>query len=156
MTTRLLAAPVLLLVATVLAGCGAKSNQPTAQERDLGPASTKILGGTADAKYLHIFSASISTAVAGAPRFAATLLYVGTGSDQLVRVKTPLGNATVAQSLDAESAVPISVPLHSTGDALVPGPGSTVSVTVRLADHGAVTLTVPIVGPTPSSPPTSS
>jgi hypothetical protein len=31
-----------------------------------------------------------------------------------------------------------------------------VSVTVRLADHGAVTLTVPIVGPTPSSSPTSS
>jgi hypothetical protein len=154
MTTPVLAA--LLLVATVLAGCGAKSNQPTAQERDLGPASTKILGGTADSKFLHIFSASISTAAAGAPRLSATVLYVGTGSDRLVRVTSPLGNATLTQSLDAESAVPISVPLHATGDALVPGPGSTVAVTVRLADHGAVTLRVPIVGPAPSSSPTSS
>jgi hypothetical protein len=61
---------------------------------------------TADAKYLHIFSASISTEVAE-PRFSTTLLYGGAGSDRLVRVTTPLGNATVAQSLDAESAVPI-------------------------------------------------
>ena len=157
MTTSVLAAPALLILATVLAGCGAKSNQPTAQERDLGPASTKILGGTADAKYLHIFSASISTDVAGAPRFAATLLYVGAGSDQLVRVKTPLGSATVAQSLATESAVPISVPLHAAGNVAVAArPGSTVPVTVRLAEHGAVTLSVPIVGPTPSPAPTSS
>jgi hypothetical protein len=41
------------------------------------------------------------------PRFSTTLLYGGAGSDRLVRVTTPLGNATVAQSLDAESAVPI-------------------------------------------------
>jgi hypothetical protein len=155
MTTPLLAAPALLLLATVLAGCGAKSNQPTAQERDLGPASTKILGGTADAKYLHVFSASISTAVAGAPRLSATLLYVGAGSDRLVRVRTPLGNATLAQTLDAETAVPISVPLQPAGN-VAARPGSTVPVTVRLADHGAVTLQVPIVGPTPSTPPTSS
>jgi len=154
MTTSALA--VILLVATVLTGCGAKSNQPTAQERDLGPASTKILGGTADSAFLHIFSASISTAVPGAPRLSATLLYVGAGSDRLVRVTTPLGNARVAQTLDAESAVPISVPLQRTGDLLEPGPGSTVSVTVRLADHGSVTLRVPIVGPTPSTPPTTS
>jgi hypothetical protein len=144
MTTSVLTAPALLLLATVLAGCGTKSNQPTAQERDLGPASTKILGGTADAKYLHIFSASISTETAAEPRFSATLLYVGAGSDRLVRIKTPLGNATVAQSLDAESAVPISVPLHPAGT-VAARPGSTVSVTVRLADHGAVTLSVPIV-----------
>jgi hypothetical protein len=155
MTAKVLA--ILVLVATVLSGCGAKGNQPTAQERDLGPASTTILGGTADSKYLHVFSASISTAVAGGPRFAATVLYVGAGSDRLVRVKTPLGNATLAQALAAESAVPVSVPLHSPNNVSVAGrPGSTVSVTVRLADHGAVTLRVPIVGPAPSSPPTSS
>jgi hypothetical protein len=144
MTTPFLAAPALLLLATVLAGCGPKSNQPTAQERDLGPASTTILGGAAERKYLHIFSASISKQLTGAPRFSATLLYVGAGSDRLVGVTTPLGNATVAQSLDAESAVPISVPLKPAGT-VAARLGSTVSVTVRLADHAAVTLRVPIV-----------
>jgi hypothetical protein len=154
-TTRLITVPGLMITAVaVLTACGGHSNQPTAQERDLGPASTKILGGTADSRYLHIFSASISTEVAGAPRFSATLLYVGTGSDQLVRVNSPLGDATVAQSLDAESAVPISVPLHP-GGTVAARPGSTVPVTVRLADHGSVTLSVPIVGP-PTSPPTTS
>jgi hypothetical protein len=152
---RLITVPGLLITAVAaLTACGGHSNQPTAQERDLGPASTKILGGTADGKYLHIFSASISTERAGAPRFSATLLYVGDGSDRLVRVNTPLGDATVAQSLNAESAVPISVPLHP-ASSVAARPGSTVPVTVRLADHGSVTLIVPIVGP-PTSPPTTS
>jgi hypothetical protein len=147
MTTRLLLGPAVVLVATVLAGCGAKGNQPTAQERDLGPASTKILGGAADGKYLHVFSASISTAAAGAPRFSATLLYVGTGSDRLVHVTTPLGTATLAQSLGADAAVPVNVPLRAHGDLAAAPTGSTLRVTVRLADHGSVALSVPVVGP---------
>jgi hypothetical protein len=159
MTTRLLVAPAVVLVAAVLAGCGAKGNQPTAQERDLGPASTKILGGAADGKYLHIFSASISTVAAGTPRFSATLLYVGTGSDRLIHVTTPLGSATLAQPLDADSAVPINVPLRIPHGAVASAAtGSTMRVTVRLADHGSVALSVPIVGPasTPTATSTSS
>jgi hypothetical protein len=149
MTTRLLVAPAVLLVATVLAGCGAKGNQPTAQERDLGPVSTKILGGAADGKYLHVFSASISTVAAGAPRFSATFLYVGTGSDRLVHVTTPLGTATLAQPLGADSAVPVDVPLRIPhGAGAFATTGSTLRVSVRLAEHGSVALTVPVVGPT--------
>jgi hypothetical protein len=148
MTTRVLSAPAFVLAAIVLAGCGAKGNQPTAQERDLGPASTKILGGTADGRYVHIFSASISTVAAGAPRFSATFLYVGTGSDRLVHVTTPLGNAKFAQPLDAEAAVPVNVVLHARSGALVAATtGSTVRVSVKLADHGSLALSVPIVGP---------
>jgi hypothetical protein len=139
-----------LAALAALTGCGSHGNQPTAQERDLGPTSTRILGGTADSRYLHVFSASISTALPDQPRFDATLLYVGTGSDRLVRVRTPLGNATVTQSLDADSAVPVSVPLH--GSAASARSGSTVSVSIQLADHPGVTLHVPIVGPTTSSP----
>jgi hypothetical protein len=150
MTARaLVTAAVILTAAAALASCGGASNQPTAQERDLGPASTKILGGTADTRYLHVFSASISITAPGAPRFSATLLYVGTGSDQLIRVVTPLGDASLTQSLTTDSAVPISVPLHVPGNVAVAArAGSTVSVSVRLADHGTVGLTVPIVGPT--------
>jgi hypothetical protein len=157
MTTRLWVAPAVVLVATVLAGCGAKSNQPTAQERDLGPASTKILGGASDGKYLHVFSASISTVAAGAPRFSATLLYVGTGSDRLVHVTTPLGTAALAQPLIAESAVPINVPLRLPRGALAAAAtGSTMRVTIRLADHGSLALSVPIVGPAATPTTTSS
>jgi hypothetical protein len=157
MTTRLLVAPAVVLVAAVLAGCGAKGNQPTAQERDLGPASTKILGGAADGKYLHIFSASISTITVGAPRFSATFLYVGTGSDRLVHVTTPLGSATLAQPLGADAAVPVNVPLRAHGDLAAAPTGSTLQVTVRLAEHGSVGLAVPVVGPasTPTATPTS-
>jgi hypothetical protein len=148
MTTRALAAPALLVAAIVLAGCGAKGNQPTAQERDLGPASTKILGGTADGRYVHIFSASISTVAAGAPRFSATFLYVGTGSDRLIHVTTPLGTAKLAQPLDPEAAVPVNVALHAPSGALAAATtGSTVRVSVKLADHGSLALSVPIVGP---------
>jgi hypothetical protein len=158
MTTRLLAAPVVVLVATVLAGCGAKSNQPTAQERDLGPASTTILGGAADGKYLHVFSASISTVAAGSPRFSATFLYVGTGSDRLVHVTTPLGTAALTQPLGADAAVPVNVALRVAHGAIAAATtGSTVRVSVRLADHGSVALSVPIVGPasTPTATATS-
>jgi hypothetical protein len=148
----LVTAAVTVTAAAVLAGCGGASNQPTAQERDLGPVSTKILGGTADTRYLHVFSASISTTAPGAPRFSATLLYVGTGSDQLIRVVTPLGDASLTQSLTTDSAVPVSIPLHTPGNVAVAArAGSTVPVSVRLADHGAVAFRVPIVGPTSSS-----
>jgi hypothetical protein len=154
MTARSVVMPALLVLTAVgLTGCGGGS-QPTAQERDLGPPSTKILGGTADSKYLHVFSASISTVVPGAPRFSATILYVGTGSDRLVHVTSPLGAASLAQSLETDTAVPINVPLQTPSDTVVAArSGSTVSVTVRLADHGTVTLAVPIVGPTPTPTP---
>jgi hypothetical protein len=144
MTARSVVMPALLVLTAVgLTGCGGGS-QPTAQERDLGPPSTKILGGTADSKYLHVFSASIST----------TILYVGTGSDRLVHVTSPLGAASLAQSLETDTAVPINVPLQTPSDTVVAArSGSTVSVTVRLADHGTVTLAVPIVGPTPTPTP---
>jgi hypothetical protein len=156
MTTRLLVAPAVLLVASVLAGCGAKSSQPTAQERDLGPASTKILGGAADGKYLHVFSASISTVAGSAPRFSATFLYVGAGSDRLVHVTTPLGTATLAQPLIAEAAVPITVPLRIPhGETATGASGSTMRVSVRLADHGGLAFTVPIVGPASAPTPTA-
>jgi hypothetical protein len=154
MTARPIALSALLVLTAVgLTACGGGS-KPTAQERDLGPPSTRILGGTADSKYLHVFSASISTIAPGAPRFSATLLYVGTGSDRLVRVTSPLGSATLAQGLETDVAAPISVPLRtrSATDAAA-GTGSTVPVSVQLADHGTVTFTVPIVGPTPTPTP---
>jgi hypothetical protein len=146
MTSRLLVAPAVVLLAAVLAGCGAKSNQPTAQERDLGPASTTILGGAADGKYLHVFSASISTLAAGGSRFSATFLYVGSGSDRLVRVTTPLGTATLAQPLGGDAAVPVDVPLRIPAATAPAATGSTVRVSVRLADHGGLSLTVPVIG----------
>jgi hypothetical protein len=138
-----------LLGAGLLTGCGGHSDQPTAQERDLGPASTGILGGSADTRYLHVFSASISAPRAVAPRFSATVLYVGPGNDQLVRITTPLGDATLTQPLSDDSAVPIDVPLHGprTGPST---PGSTVSVSVQLANHGPVGFAVPLVGPAPT------
>jgi hypothetical protein len=147
MTGRL-AVPLLGLTAVAVAGCGATSNQPTARQRDLGPAGTKILGGTADGRYLHVFSASNSTVAAGPPRFSATFLYVGTGSDRLVRVTTPLGTAALSQPLVAESAVPVDVPLRVPHAAMpLAATGSTVRASVRLAEHGSLALTVPIVGP---------
>jgi hypothetical protein len=151
MTARTRSLPVLLLTAAaVLAGCGGGGgNQPTAQERDLGPVSTKVLGGTADSQYLHIFSAAITVGASGAPRFSATLLYVGSGSDRLVHVTTPLGDATLAQPLDDDSAVPISIGLQGSRNGPTT-PGSTVSVSVRLARHGAVGFVVPLVGPVPA------
>jgi hypothetical protein len=147
--TRVLLVPALVLMGAFLAGCGAKSNQPTAQERDLGPASTSILGGAADGKFLHVFSASISTTAAGPPRFSATFLYVGSGSDRLVRVTTPLGTATLAQPLSSDDAVPVDVPLRpAPGAAPAGATGSTVQAAVRLADHGGVSLSVPVLRPT--------
>jgi hypothetical protein len=152
MTPRPVMLALVVATAAGLAACGGGSgNQPTTAERDLGPASTKILGGAVDSKYLHVFSASISTIAAGAPRFSATLLYVGTGSDNVVRVVTPLGDATLTQSLTSDSAVPISVPLRVPGNVAVAArAGSTVPVSVRLADHGTVAFRVPIVGSTSS------
>jgi hypothetical protein len=141
--------PLAVLGVTVLTGCGGHSDKPTAQERDLGPVSTGVLGGTADTRYLHVFSASISASRAVAPRFSATLLYVGSGSDRLVRITTPLGDATLTQPLSDDSAVPIDVPLRGprTGPST---PGTTVPVSVDLADHGSVGFVVPLVGPAPT------
>jgi hypothetical protein len=156
MTARARSLPFLVMVAAmVLTGCGGgSSTKPTAQERDLGPVSTKVLGGAADSQYLHVFSAAITVDGADAPRFSATLLYVGTGSDRLVHVATPLGDATLAQPLEDDSAVPINVALAGSrsGRTTV---GSTVAVSVRLAQHGTVGLVVPLVGPIPT-PATSS
>ena len=137
-----------LAVAATVTGCG-HSTKPTPQQRDLGPVNTKILGGTADSRYVHVFSASITVGGPG-PRFAATLLYVGTGTDRLVGVTSPLGSATLSQVLSDDSAVPISVPL--TGGLSTATPGSTVSAEVRLADHGPIRVTVPLVpAPSPSA-----
>jgi hypothetical protein len=144
-----LLAPLAVAGLVLVTGCGGRSDKPTAQERDLGPVSTGVLGGTADSRYLHIFSASISIAHPAAPRFSGTLLYVGTGSDKLVRITTPLGSATIAQPLSDDSAVPISVAL--TGGRTGPTtPGVTVPVSVRLAQHGTVGFVVPLVGPAPT------
>jgi hypothetical protein len=138
-----------LLGLSLLTGCGGRSDKPTAQERDLGPVSTGVLGGTADTRYLHVFSASISLPGASAPHFSGTLLYVGTGTDRVVHITTPLGSATIAQPLSDDSAVPINVPLRGqrTGPTT---PGATVPVSLRLADHGTVGFVVPLVGPAPT------
>jgi hypothetical protein len=146
--------PLALLGLSLLTGCGGRSDQPTAQERDLGPASTGVLGGSADTRYLHVFSASISVNGAAAPRFSGTLLYVGSGTDRVVHIGTPLGSATIAQPLSDDSAVPISVALRGTRTGTTT-PGATVAVSVRLADHGTVGFVVPLVGPAPT-PTTSS
>jgi hypothetical protein len=146
--------PLALLGASLLAGCGGHSDKPTAQERDLGPASTGVLGGSADSRYLHVFSASISASHAVAPRFSATLLYVGSGTDRLVGITTPLGDASLTQPLSDDSAVPIDVALH--GPRTRPStPGTTVPVSVHLADHGTVGFVVPLVGPVPTPTATS-
>ena len=146
--------PLVLLGATLLTGCGGHSDKPTAQERDLGPVNTGMLGGTADTRYLHVFSASISVAHATVPRFSGTLLYVGSGSDRVVHITTPLGSATIAQPLSDDSAVPINVALRGSRSGATT-PGATVPVSIRLAVHGTVGFVVPLVGPAPT-PTTSS
>jgi hypothetical protein len=59
-------------------------------------------------------------------------------------VITPLGNATLTQSLQDDSAVPLTVALHGKAGASYPA-GSTVPLTVELADHGSLRLSVPVI-----------
>jgi hypothetical protein len=143
-------------VASIVATAGCSPATSSVSEHDLGsaPDSSETLGGTADGADLQVFSAFFTVDPAGAERFTATLLYTGPGSDRLVGITATGVTTALAQPLTRESARPISVPLAPTPTP--PVPNRNVDVSLRLAGHGALHVSVPVVAARPASPgPTS-
>jgi len=129
-----------LLTATA---CGGGS---VATSQDLGsaPDPSHSLGGTAQSDVLRAFSTYVTVSQARQTAVSITVVYVGAGRDELLSVSTPYGGGQVGRTLTHDQAQALTVPLQSSG-AGAPRVGSQVTVTLRLASHGSLQVSAPVV-----------